>query len=1038
MLLTDIAVKRPVFATVVSLLLITFGVISYTRLPLREYPDIDQPIILIRTAYVGASANVVETKITQIIENAVSGLEGLKTISSTSEDGRSAVTLEFHTHYDINEAANDVRDRVSRVARRLPDEADVPMIAKRDASSSTELMIGLVHPTMSQMELTDFADRYLVDRFSVVEGVAAAQIMGEKRYSMRIWLDRKALAARGLTIEDVEMALNAENLELPAGRLESMDMEFPLRVQREYRTPEAFGRLAIRRGQDGYVITLGDVSHIEVAPETLRDSFIADGNNIVGIGISRQSTANTLAMIRGVKEVMAEMQPDLPPGMEMIVLRDSSVFVEAAVREVMISLALAVALVVGIIFLFLGNARAALVPAITVPIALISAMTILYALGFSLNLLTLLGLVLSIGLVVDDSIVVLENIHRRIEDGEPPLLAAYRGAREVAFAVIATTLVLVAVFVPISMMEGDMGKLFTEFAFTIAGAVVCSSLVALTLSAMLCSKFLKPHSSESWLIQSVDAVFETTSKAYVRLLRWIIRVPFVSLFLLLVLCGMVWVLTGRMQSELEPLEDRGVLMLNMTAPEGVTYTAAYDYMQQITERLMPLKESGEANHILTITPGGWNRLGAVNSGRNIIDLSPWNARERSAAQIANALFSELQSIHGVRTNIIQPPGLTRHWGQPVQFVIGGSTYEELIAWRDTVLERANAWPGLQSVDADYRETTPLYYIAIDRMRAAELGVTARSIGRTLETFLGSRQVTTYVEGGEEYDVILQASEEDRRTPSDMQNIYVRSARTGQMIPLTNLVTIEERADANVLNRYNRMRAITISGTPAEGYTIGDCLNFLDQVAREDLPATAIISYKGMSLQFRETSGSILFVFIMAVVVAYLVLAAQFESFVSPFVIMLTLPMGLLGAAIGMLWFGVTMNIFSQIGLVMLIGLAAKNGILIVEFANQLRDRGVDFDTAVFEAARLRLRPVAMTGISTAIGALPLMFTTGAGAISRMALGVVIVFGATAACLLTLFVVPIGYYFLARSQASPRALERKLDQLDADNPQVADA
>ena len=1028
MFLSDTSIKRPVFASVISLLLITFGIISFTRLPLREYPDVDSPIITISTSYTGASASVVETKITQIIEGSVSGIEGLKTIESSSEDGQSSVSLEFDIDTDINEAANDVRDKVSRVSGDLPDEAGSPEISKRSTSNMPVLIIGLVHPTMSQLELTDYADRYLVDRFSVVDGVAQTRIFGEKRYSMRIWLSRKALAARNLTVGDIEDALNVENVELPAGRLESKDREFTLRVKRGYQTPEDFRKLVISRGDDGYLTRLGDVARVEIAAESLRESFNADGKNMVGLAVNRQSTANTLAMINGVKKVMKELEPGLPQGMEMIIMRDSSLFVEAAVREVVISLGIALTLVICIIFLFLGNGRAALIPAVTVPISLISAFIVLYVLGFSVNLLTLLALVLAIGLVVDDSIVVLENINRHIEEGEPPLLAAFRGAREVGFAVIATTLVLVAVFVPISLLEGDMGKLFTEFAFAMVGAVCFSTLVALTLSPVMCSKVIKSKEKEGLLGRTVEAVFARVISLYDRVLKRVVRHPFACLFVLILFCGSVWILLGRLQSELEPQDDRGALMASVTAPEGTGFNTSQGYMDQVAVRLNKLIDKGEARHVLTRTPGGRNSNGAVNSGMGIIELKPWEERDRSASQIAREVFQELSQVVGVKAFVIQPPGLTHFFGQPIQFVIGGPTYEELVKWRDIILAKAKEYPGMMGVDADYKETTPQFRVAVDRDRASELGVYSQTIGRTLETMLGSRQVTTYVDNGEEYDVILQGEEDERRTPTDLENIYVRSSRTGELIPLSNLVALEERADASSLERYNRVRAITISASIAEGYSLSDCLDYLEKSVRQELPSTATISYKGMSQKFKETSGSVVFVFVLAVVVAYLVLAAQFESYVSPFIIILTVPMGLLGAVLGMIWFNVTLNIFSEIGLVMLIGLAAKNGILIVEFANQLRDRGMEFEEALFRASRLRLRPIAMTGLSTAIGALPLVLSSGAGAASRIALGTVICFGATSACLLTLFVVPIGYFYLARHQASPKALEQRLTGL----------
>ncbi|MBN2565308.1 MAG: efflux RND transporter permease subunit, partial [Candidatus Eisenbacteria bacterium] len=621
------------------------------------------------------------------------------------------------------------------------------------------------------------------------------------------------------------------------------------------------------------------------------------------------------------------------------------------------------------------------------------------------------------------------NIHRRIEEGEPPLLAAFHGVNEVAFAVIATTLVLVAVFVPIGLMGGDTGKLFKEFAFAITGAVIFSSVVALTLSPMMCSKFLKPREKEGTLIKVVDRTFQRIITWYDGALRLCVRHPLASLVALILVVGSIWVMIGNIISEYEPQEDRGTLMARMTAPEGTGFEASREYMDRIADKVTPLMESGEVHHVLAMTPG-WGSGAAVNSGICMVDLAPWEERDRSATQIARELSGDFAAVTGVRVFVFQPSGLSFYFGQPIQFVIGGPTYDELAKWRDIIIEKAKEYPGLVGVDADYRETTPQFRVAIDQNRAAELGVSSQTIGRTLETMLGSRTLTTFVDRGEEYNVVLQGAAEERSTPTDLKNIYVRSGRTGALIPLSNIVTLEERADASELRRYNRMRAVTISGSIADGYSMQDCLTFLEKTVREELPETATISYKGMSQKLKESGGAVAFVFIVSLVIAYLVLSAQFESFVSPFVIMLTVPMGMFGAVIGMLLLGVTLNIFSQIGLIMLIGLAAKNGILIVEFANQLRDRGLDFDEALFRASRLRLRPIMMTGLSTAIGAVPLILASGAGANSRLSIGTVVAFGATSACLLTLFVVPIGYYYLCRGQGSPKAVERKLAALEA--------
>lgn len=1028
MLLSDISVKRPVLATVISVVLVVFGVISYLRLPLREYPDIERPIISISTTYTGASANVVETRITKMLESGVSGISGLKSIQSSSEDGRSNITLEFSSDVDINEAANDVRDKVARVASRLPDEADTPRISKSDSNNQAVLIMGLFHPHLSTMDLTDYTARYLVDALSVVDGVSEVRIFGERRYSMRVWLDRKAMAARGITSADVESTLRSENVELPAGRLESLDREFVMRVERMFSTPEEFAALVLREGSDGYMVRLGDIARVEVGPSNLRTTFTANGKNAIALAVSKQSTANTLTVINGIKRLLPELYESLPPGMELVILRDDAVFIEAAVNEVLYSLLIAAALVVLIIFIFLGNVRAALIPAVTVPISLISAFIVLYWMGYSVNLLTLLALVLAIGLVVDDSIVVLENIHRRIEDGEKPLVAAYRGAREVGFAVIATTMVLVAVFMPITLIEGDTGKLFTEFAVAIVAAVCFSSLVALTLSPMMCGRLLQTRSEEGWLTKLDEAIFGRLERWYELVLHRAMRAPFALLAAFLLTCGAGWMLYEKIPAEFEPQEDRAALFLNMTAPEGSGFDATSAYMEQVRQVPFAMRDEGKVENVMVRVPGSFNSLGAVNNGMIIMRLPYWHERTITATEIANELYAKTANIPGVRISVFQPSGLSGSRGQPVQFVLGGSTYEELMQWRDIILEEARKYPGLLGVDADYKETMPQQRIIIDRDRANKLGVPASVIGQALETMFGSKTVTTYIDNGEEYDVILQARDEDRRLSRDLDNVYVRSSRTGELIPLSNLLTLEEQADSGRLNRFNRVRAITISGSVAEGYTLGECLDYLERIVRERLPATTKIYYSGMSQTYRESSSSMLFVFLLSLVIVYLVLAGQFESFASPLVIMLTVPLGLIGALLGLYLFGATLNIYSQIGLVMLIGLAAKNGILIVEFTNQLRDRGLDFDTALFQAARQRLRPIMMTGLSTAFGALPLVFASGAGKESRLCLGAVIFFGAISACVLTTIVVPIGYRYLARRSSTPQRLARELAEM----------
>ncbi len=1023
------SVTRPVATVVFMLLLIVFGLIALNRMPVREYPDIDVPVISIRTTYTGASSSVVESRITQTIEDAVSGIEGLTAIESTSRDGQSRINLEFAIERDIDAAANDVRDRVSRVQRRLPDDADAPVVAKSDSSSSPVVILALSSLAMSRMELTDYADRYLLDRFSVIDGVSSAEIFGAQEKAMRIWLDRREMAARQVTVEDVENALKRENIEYPAGRIESLEREFVVRLNRQFGTPTEFGDLVIRQDGSGSLVRLRHVAKVEVAARSPRSIFIANGRPTIGIAVYKQSKANTLSVSNQARLLMATINRELPEGMRMEVLRDEARFIKASIEEVKGSLVVAAILVVLIIFLFLGSVRAALIPALTVPISLVAAFMILYYLDYSINLLTLLALVLAIGMVVDDAIVVLENVHRRIEEGEPPLVAAVRGADQVLFAVIATTLVLAAVFLPICLWSGKTGKLFTEFAVAMTAAIGFSSLVAMTLTPMLCSKMLKPRGSDAWLARLIDWTMEVSARAYLGLLRLVARFKVLTLGSFAGLCILMAWGWGQLASEYEPEEDRAAIMVRLIAPEGTGFYAMNSYVEEVNDKLYELLRSTEANNVLTVMPGfGGGSDSPVNTGNAMVELADWGERPRSARQILTSLRASLREVPGIQLQPSLPSGISSR-GNPVQFVIGGPEYTELVEWRDRVIEKARSYPGLVDADYDYKETTPQLAIDIDRKRADELGVSAESIGASLQTMLGSRQITTYIDRGKEYDVMVQADRDSRMSPTELSNIFVRSQTSGELIPLDNLVRVTERGEAGQLNRYNRVRAITISGNVAPGYTLGDVLDFLERTVREELPEYAQISYKGTSKDFREAAGSMVFIFGLALLVSYLALAAQFESFISPAIVMLTVPLGMIGAIAALYWMGISINIYTQIGLIMLIGLAAKNGILIVEFANQLRDEGIAFEEAVFQASKLRLRPILMTGISTVAGAVPLLLATGAGAASRQGLGAVVVYGGFSACILTLFVVPVGYLVFARGQKSPHALAHELERLE---------
>lgn len=1038
MVLSDVSIKRPVFATVISLLLIVLGAASLSRLPVREYPAIDAPVVGVTTTYTGASAAVVDTQITEIIEAAVAGIEGIKTISSQSRDERSSVNIEFLLSRDVDAAANDVRDRVARTLARLPEQADAPVVAKVDGDARPILWIALVSDRFTGMELTDLARRRFVDRLAIVEGVASVIVSGERRAAMRIWLDRQALAARGLTVQDVEDAIRRENVELPGGRLEGTARELTVRTDTRLTRPEEFRELVIARNAAAQV-RLGDVAAVEVAPEDTRGEYRVNGRPAIGLGIQRQSTANTLSVAEGVKAEVERISETLPEGIEAVVGYDESLFIAQSIYEVEHALLIALALVVVVIFFFLRSWRATVIPAVAIPVSLVASFVALAAMGFSLNVLTLLGLVLAIGLVVDDAIVVLENIHRRIEEGEEPLLASIRGSREIAFAVIATTAVLVAVFVPLSFMGGNTGRLFTEFGFALAASVVFSGLVALTLTPMMCSKLLKRHEGETWLVRVTEPFFLGLNGA----LRWTLsralRAPLLVLGAAALVSALAVALYAAVPKEFAPTEDRGVVIVPLTAPEGATFAYTREQVQRVEDIARPLVERGDAA-VVFATIGGFQRPPVGNTANVFVRLSPWDQRATKQQAITAEMFPRILAIPGARGFALNPPSLgQRGFQPPVQFVIGGPDYDTLVGWRDRFLERARENPRLLNLDHNYRETKPELRVDVDRRKAADLGVSIQAIGRTVETMLGSREVGTYAVGGEEYRILLQAREGDRSTPYDLQNIFVRAggaAASGGLVPLSNVVSLSERARPQTLAREDRVRSITISATPAPGYSLGEALDYMDALAREVLPQEARIAYRGQSLEFRDSGSSLYVTFALALLIVFLVLAAQFESFVHPLVILLSTPLALTGGLLALWITGQSLNIFSQIGLILLIGLMAKNGILVVEFANQLRDRGLSVYDAVLEASVVRLRPILMTSIATVLGAVPLALATGAGAESRQALGWVIVGGITLSTVVTLYAIPALYLLLAPFTKPIGAVAARLRDLEARQPTPA--
>jgi multidrug efflux pump len=1048
MMLSDIAVRRPVFAAVAAIVICVIGAACFFFLPVRELPDVDPPVVSISTNYTGASAEVIESRITEPIEQQIAGIPGVQRITSSSRDGRSRVTIEFMLDRNIDDAANDVRDRVSRVINRLPDQADAPQVAKADSDSQPIMIVFLRSTQLNRLELTDYADRYLSERFATVPGVAAVQIYGEQRYSMRIWLDADSMGARGLTVSDVESALNSQNVELPAGALESTDKDYTIRVARNYARPADFANLPItsRSGSAGgaYVTRLGDIARIEEAPEDERRLFRGNGMDQIGLAITRQSQSNDLAISEGVRALMEDVRPTLPEGTDLIVGSDNSVFTSHAIDEVWITIGIALLLVALVNFIFLGTLRAALIPSIIAPICLLSVFIVLAPFGFSLNLLTLLAMVLAIGLVVDDAIVVTENIQRRIDHGEPPLVAAERGARQVFFAVVATTVVLISVFAPLLFLPGYVGRLFVELAAAIAGSVAFSAFLALTLSPMLASKLLRPAKTSGWVARKVDYAMDRVKASYQASLEALLgaRIAVAGMVgvILFIAAGAVGMFL-MLPNELVPPEDRGSVMIRVQGPEG----AGFDYTRNIMLGLEPILEAyaqgGEVESYLVSSPGFGG--GTFNSGNASLTLTDWSKRDRSAEEIAADLNRQLRNQTDAQVNASVRGGFQRGGGggNSVEMVMTGAEYERIYEWVQPIMEAAQANPNLSRPRLDYEPNAPRLLVNVDPERAASLGVSSQDIGRTLETMFGSRRATTYIRGGQEYNVILQTERSARSSLADLETLQVGTA-SGVTVPLSSVVETQTSGDTPDRRRLDRQRSITLSADLNPGYTIADAVSFFEAQAAEQPAGVATVQWGGEARDQQEAGGAVFAAFGLALLLVFLVLAAQFESWITPAVIMLTVPLAAAGGLFGLVMAGSSLNIYSQIGLIILIGVAAKNGILIVEFANQLRDQGRSIREAIIESSALRLRPIIMTSIATAFGAMPLVLWQGAGAASRQTIGVVIFSGALFATLLTLFVVPVIYGVLARFTRSPEYTARKIEEWEAqelaEKPQAAEA
>ncbi|MDS4030886.1 MAG: efflux RND transporter permease subunit [Candidatus Contendobacter sp.] len=1010
MFLPELCIKRPVLATVMSLAIILIGVITFLRLPVREYPNIDAPIVSVRTVYPGASAEIMESQITQPLEDSLAGIEGVRTIKSVSREEVSQITVEFLLERNVDSAANDVRDRVARVRGQLPDETKDPVVAKIEADAQAVMWLAFSSTRHSALEITDYADRVVVDRLQALPGVASVIIAGERRYAMRLWLDRDRMAAYGLTPQDVEDALKKQNVELPSGRIESRQREFTVLTESDLRLPEQFNDLIIKETK-GYPIRLRDIGYAETGAADERNAVRVNGNPSVGLGVVKQSTANTLSVAQSVKALLPGLEASLPEGMKIMVAYDGSIFIEKSIEAVYHTMGEALVLVVAVIFLFLRNWRATVIPFVTIPVSLIGAFVFLYALGFTINTLTLLGLVLAIGLVVDDAIVVLENIHRHIEDGMPPFKAALQGSKEIAFAVVAMTLTLAAVFTPLAFMTGNTGRLFTEFAFTVAAAVLVSGFVALTLTPMMCSKLLRHEARHNWMFRLTERFFEAMNGGYRTALVWALSWRWLVVLLFFATgASAVWLFL-HLKSELSPLEDRGTLIGVIVAPEGATLAYTDSYSRQLEQFY---KDIPEVISYFSFVAPGLEKPNPVNSALSFVRLKPWEQRQRKQQDIAKELAPKMfGGLPGVLAFPINPPSLGQSFRNPaVQFVIQANSYAELQNMVDRVLAKVRQYPGMANADTDLRLNKPQLSVVLKRDKIAAVGADVEEIGRTLETLLGGRQVTRFKREGQQYDVIVQLKDQDREQPTDLTAIFVRG-RNGQLVQLSNLVEVAETVAPKELNHFNRQRAAVISANITPGYTLGEALNFMDKTADEVLGESAQTALDGQSREFRESGATLYVTFVLALIFIYLVLAAQFESFVSPFVIMLTVPLAVTGALLALFLTGGTLNVYSQIGLVMLVGLITKNGILIVEFANQLRSTGLDRREAVLEAATLRLRPILMTTLATILGAIPLALAVGAGAESRQQIGWVIVGGLLLGTALTLSVVPVAYTLLAR-------------------------
>ncbi|MBU3719641.1 MAG: efflux RND transporter permease subunit [Burkholderiaceae bacterium] len=1016
MRISEICIRRPVFATVLSLIIVLIGAVSYTRLSVREYPRIDTPVVTVETRYLGASAEVIETQVTKPLEDSIAGIDAVDVITSISRAEQSQITVTFRLEKDADSAAADVRDRVSRVRAKLPKTVDEPVIAKVEADANPIIWLSFSSPTRSALEVSDIANRVVKPRLQVLPGAADVRINGERKYAMRVWIDRDRLAAYGLTPADIEFAIGQQNVELPAGRVESQQREFTVTARTDLNQPDEFAAIIVKQVK-GYPVRIRDIGRVEVDAASVRSSVRFNGESAVSIGVIRQATANPLTLAQAVRDLVPVLNQELSAeGVQVGISYDSTVFIDRSIEAVFTTIVEAIILVALVIFFFLHSPRASIIPLVTIPVSLIGSFTLMLIAGFSINTLTLLALVLAIGLVVDDAIVVLENIFRHIEEGMKPIEAAFQGIREIGFAVVAMTLTLAAVYAPVAFTTGRIGRLFVEFALTLAGAVIVSGFVALTLSPMMCSRLLRHEEKRGPVTSAIERGLDRLTEGYRRMLEsslqrgWMIGGIFVTAA---VLCGLLFI---TMKQELSPIEDRGVIFTAISGPDG----ASLEYTEHYARRIESIaKTLPEVDRIFVVSGNP-----TVDQAVAFLRTTDWSERSRKTVEMIREVQPKMAAIPGVLAFPNAPPSLGQSIRErPVGFVVTSSdSYEAMGRTVGLIVADVMKNPNFLGVDTDLRLNKPELNITVSRERAADMGVSVETIGRAIETMMGGRQVTRFKRAGDQYDVIVQVEADSRNTPNDINKIFVRN-QANQMVPLSALVRVQETIGPRQLNHFGQRRSITISANLAPGYTQGEALKLLEESASRHLTSGYATDLSGSMREFVRASGSLGITFVLALLFIYLVLAAQFESFKDPVMIMLTVPLSMMGALLALQATGGTLNVYSQIGLITLVGLITKHGILIVEFANQLRDQGRLLREAVVHAAVLRLRPILMTTGAMVLGAVPLAFSSGAGAESRAQIGWVIVGGMTLGTLLTLFVLPSVILFFDRfSRRDAHALD----------------